>query len=750
MSRRGGGGGNDMVAILMERLDDMQAQVDHQTREMKNERAARAAFARDVNDSINTFAEPLDGDRSEVASMQRRLQAQATEIHHLQADAKEQAEATRVIMEMLEDTMPIQDTHELLQTLETKLQKELHDQLEEVAVELTKVDEKHNTQAAETLGSIERAAIQSENQLEEVREQFTTDTGAIVAQVLQAERDQQNAAGEFEAFKEESVLAHQDLEAKALNLLESLKLQQVEMADEQARTKQRLEVQIVGDLEDARKGLSASVQDLGARIQSVDELVRSHAARTDADFVRTNSRLDDTSQIAERVDSRVARWDSEVNEAALQTESKLFGLREGLDVFRDEMHLFVLKHDDDRERDNAAVAESVKRMGLLSERVESVQSSWEQQLRDSASESRSQNDEARNRIQQAESGLNRLQMSHEQTIQDVQGNKQRLDKFGSTIHELGRDITQCSADLTHSIDAVAQFRQDVQHSIDELDDRMDSAGDRIAEFETTLDGRIAERTDSRFSGVDQHVTERHEQVVSMLASRRDEVSSDRSTVAKEMDAIVGNLDTLARQVAENKTKVLADQATLQTHVETTVASQDERFKSKTDSIREIVSSAREDTETLLSESIRQEGERIAAAEARTHGLVKKSRDVLDQQLQDLASGHASRFSRLESEMNSRFMSVTESLEGQIKLGADRAKSAVSKLEEDSSKQISKSAADIEQQLADSKTRLGYELDRLGSLHTDDLQRTQTVIEQQIADSTHASESRLYRIEATLH
>lgn len=101
-------GRGDTIAILVERIDDVQDQLNRQACEMENERAARTAFARDVNDSINMVVEPLQADRSVVAVIHRRLEAQATEIHHLQTDTKEHADAIRVIMEMLEDTMPIQ------------------------------------------------------------------------------------------------------------------------------------------------------------------------------------------------------------------------------------------------------------------------------------------------------------------------------------------------------------------------------------------------------------------------------------------------------------------------------------------------------------------------------------------------------------------------------------------------------------------------------------------------------------------
>ena len=54
------------------------------------------------------FAEPLDADRSQVTTMHKRLEAQAMEMQSLQSNAKEHADAIGVIMEMLEDTMPIQ------------------------------------------------------------------------------------------------------------------------------------------------------------------------------------------------------------------------------------------------------------------------------------------------------------------------------------------------------------------------------------------------------------------------------------------------------------------------------------------------------------------------------------------------------------------------------------------------------------------------------------------------------------------
>lgn len=590
--------------------------------------------------------------------------------------------------------------------------------------------------ASDASDAIERVSRFHVKRCEEIREQVTADTGALVAQVLQLEGTQQHRSEDFEAFREESTSAHQDLEGRALNMIEALQLQQMDATTEQGQMKHALD-RIPSIVDGLKKNLSDVGQNLEVKLSSVEELAKQHLARLDSGAAKSDLKLDETSRIAERADARVDRWDRELAESMLQVETTLDGIRERAGAAQHEILELASKQDDDQRTGTEAATSLLRNFGSLAERLDLLQSDCDTQLRDVSSESQSQFGECRARIHQTESALNRLQLSQEQTVHGVDNGKQRMDQLSSTVHELEREIAQCGLDLTRSIDAVTHFRQDTQQSIESIETKMTSSARQIIEVEESLDRKIID-VDSLFGGVARAAEERHEQAMSLF----DQQAAGSTALRNDMQSICGNVKNLTKKFGEHQAKLLEVQSATQAHVQTSVADQDKLFTAKADAIRDLI----EESETRLSDRWKHENERAAAGEARAHEIVKATKEALEQQVVDQGSGHSKRLGRLEAEMNSRFLTTIDTLETQVK----RTTTLISKLEEDTNTQIAKTSAKLDQELSDSRSHYDYELEKLGSQHSDSLHRTRSTLEQQIGDSTNAVEFRLHRLEKNVH
>ena len=107
---------------LVGRLDELTAQLQHEAAEreqlehlLAGERDAREQLATQLTDSIYAVVQPLNAsidrvfsEKAGVEEVQEQLGLQAAEIKRLDQDSKDSANALRVVMETLEDTMPIE------------------------------------------------------------------------------------------------------------------------------------------------------------------------------------------------------------------------------------------------------------------------------------------------------------------------------------------------------------------------------------------------------------------------------------------------------------------------------------------------------------------------------------------------------------------------------------------------------------------------------------------------------------------
>ena len=107
---------------LLGRLDELTAQLQHEAAEreqlehlLAGERDAREQLATQLTDSIYAVVQPLNAsidrvfsEKAGVEEVQEQLGLQAAEIKRLDQDSKDSANALRVVMETLEDTMPIE------------------------------------------------------------------------------------------------------------------------------------------------------------------------------------------------------------------------------------------------------------------------------------------------------------------------------------------------------------------------------------------------------------------------------------------------------------------------------------------------------------------------------------------------------------------------------------------------------------------------------------------------------------------
>ena len=80
--------------------------------------------------------------KADLKDVQEQLSAQDEQLQDLQQKEKENASAMKVLIETVEDTMPIEETQRLVKELEHKIDEQLNNQMEEIAVELSDVEER--------------------------------------------------------------------------------------------------------------------------------------------------------------------------------------------------------------------------------------------------------------------------------------------------------------------------------------------------------------------------------------------------------------------------------------------------------------------------------------------------------------------------------------------------------------------------------------------------------------------------------
>eukprot|EP01050_Picozoa_sp_SAG11_P013320 SAG11_NODE_1545_length_4715_cov_3.192158_2_plen_1023_part_00 len=578
--------------------------------------------------------------------------------------------------------------------------------------------------------------------IDELRAKAETDTGAVVAQILKLETEQQKRLKEQNANTAATVGTVQSLEQRAVEMFEKLKVEQMDLGTRQVQMEDRFEDHISRTIESLK-------QDIVGRVQDLERA----NARFDVELTQTSTKLE--LQLQQHVEA------VGVQAAAVhkRTDSQLDELREGLDVFRDKVQFFVTKYEEESKQQDEAqrsvrisIAKNSESLEAYTARFETVQGFVEQwkessasQARDSAAESRSQHSAARSRIEDLE---NRWQASQQQLSQDVTSNKHRLDRLNSTIQEVGRELSQNGVDLAHNVDGLAQHRQDLQQIAQKVDSQIASAAQQIQSTEASVNRKLLEN-DGRVDGLAGTIAENSSKLISLIESHRTRQSDELNAVSKDSQLIGGKLDTLVEKFTHHQSENSKAHELLRMHIDKSVTGSDDRMKARAAEIERVISKARVDLEKNLSENLKDQSERSATTESRLYDSIKKTREHMEQQLSEVFSQHGSRLGRLEKEINARIQGTREGLEKQIRQQADQAKTMVTKVETEVGNLVSRSNVAVEQQLNEFKGHLQYELEKVETHHGTNLQRLRALLEQQVDDVSSSCETRIVRVETSI-
>ena len=242
-------------------------------------------------------AENMRGTADNVPPSLRR------ELQHLEKEFKGQAAAMRVMMETLEDTMPIGDTHALLKQERSRTTKELETYMEEVAVEMSDLEDRAQAACLQSVShACDELALRCRSDIESLQGHVASAPWSPA--VVQLEELVMSRLATFEQQQRQATTEFTDAERAVAARLE----------EHQARLTQ---------IEQSHERAAEAVQTLAARLDAalaeVEGSLKSAAAEAERTAARTSEQVERTmAQAAAQVERTMAQAAAQAERASAQ------------------------------------------------------------------------------------------------------------------------------------------------------------------------------------------------------------------------------------------------------------------------------------------------------------------------------------------------------------------------------------------------------------------------------------------------
>eukprot|EP01044_Picomonas_judraskeda_P017778 COSAG03_NODE_3405_length_2038_cov_2.005673_3_plen_447_part_01 len=401
--------------------------------EFQAEREATAQLAADLRETIYQVADPLNAalaKKADLKDVQEQLSAQDEQLQDLQQKEKENASAMKVLIETVEDTMPIEETQRLVKELEHKIDEQLNNQMEEIAVELSDVEERirqrldeAQQQVAERLDS-HTLSSRLESGLSEVDREIKSVAEELSQSLARADAVRQASLREAEKLSEGIAALDSKLDQTTLQLATRI--------DERAQT------------------LDGETADL--------------AAQVDATLEKVHNRVDAlTTELQQLVSHQDDRWKS--------TAEETNGIHAAIESLQGETDALVTRCT----RTDAAVVQTNqeltaaqdRHLGKLENQVEKIRAD-------------------------SENATGKLSATLERVQRQGMDSAERIDAVNSTLGSLGADMSACGQDIAQSIEDSLLCRQELQHATQRFDARLNELGDELHSLDASLSSRLAQ------------------------------------------------------------------------------------------------------------------------------------------------------------------------------------------------------------------------------------------------------------------
>jgi chromosome segregation ATPase len=685
--------------------------------DLEAERDATARLASDLRETIYQVADPLNAALAKkvgLKEVQELLASQDGQLQKLQQNAKENASAMRVLMETVEDTMPIEDTHRLLKELEEKTGEQLLGQMEEIAVELSDSEERLRQQLSNT----EQQLGQRLQPLEQAP--WAADVAKLEGRLLQVEQSQLDASELTHTFSSrlESGLGELDREIKSV-------------ADELSRA--------VAEAADVRRAALTESGKLSEGIGALD------------------AKLDQTTmQLAARIDDRAQTLDSETADLAAQVDATLEKVYGRMDGFTAEVQQFVSQQDgkwsstaETTTEIHAALASLRGETEALGVRAAHAEAAAAQTTENVTALQDRQLSKLEQRVEKvhidSENATSGLKATLERVQRQAMDSAERIDAVNATVGSLGTDISACGKDIAQSIDDTLLCRQELQQATQRFDGRMVGLGDEVHALDASLASRLA-RYEARAETISADAERGEARNAELAAALQDAFDKHVDTADQRAADVTSRL-----QAIENDSQVSQQQwiASFEA-LEKQQSNSTDALTRKTDdlgaTLEQSLDDIRAELERHIRESWSEQADRLASSSTQLRDALSGVQGTLERQIADTDAAQRSSVERLSADCSSRIDAVRDSLEDQLTRSGTEARAARAKLESDLGLLVDRSVGSLEQQLHERSSAHDTKLSKSSSELSTLIQTVRAELERYVSDRLSAQEARVKKSE----
>lgn len=662
--------------------------------EFQAEREATAQLAADLRETIYQVADPLNAalaKKADLKDVQEQLSAQDEQLQDLQQKEKENASAMKVLIETVEDTMPIEETQRLVKELEHKIDEQLNNQMEEIAVELSDVEERirqrldeAQQQVAERLDVTELSHTLSsrlESGLSEVDREIKAVAEELSQSLARADAVRQASLREAEKLSEGIAALDSKLDQTTLQLATRI--------DERAQT------------------LDGETADL--------------AAQVDATLEKVHNRVDAlTTELQQLVSHQDDRWKSTAEETK--------GIHAAIESLQGETDALVTRCT----RTDAAVVQTKqeltaaqdRHLGKLENQVEKIRAD-------------------------SENATGKLSATLERVQRQGMDSAERIDAVNSTLGSLGADMSACGQDIAQSIEDSLLCRQELQHATQRFDARLNELGDELHSLDASLSSRLAQ-SEARAEAISadmEHGVAQNAEVAAGLQDAFDKHAEVADQRATEVAARLQNAENdrqMSRQEWVSAFEALEKKQSNDTDALTRRADEVDA------TVRRSLDEVRSESERRISESWSEQSDRLAGVSAQVSDAMDAMQGSLERQIDDKDAANRSSLERLTAESSSRIDAVRDSLEDQIARFGSEARTAMGKLESDLGLLVNRSMGTLEQQLHERSAAHDNNLSKTSSQLSTLIQTVRVDLEKIVVDRCSVQDGRIKQSEVDAH
>jgi chromosome segregation ATPase len=631
-----------------------------------------------------------------------------------------------------------QDTHDLLKQQSERHAADLLSQIEEVAVELSDLEERSQKFCSQACDEVARHCQEEIQSMAQrlAAAPWQTEISAVVRRLEQSVMPQLQRV--------ESAQQGTDARLEEQSALLSHTQQAQEHTTDVVNT-------LASELD---IGVKAAIADLRQELQqhsaAVQEACREDARRLGGAVTQLDAKVDDAVlRLAERMDARAEALERQSAEAAKASDDALQKLAKASTGTQNADRAAAMESANQIRAELSGLGGDV---GSLSVKVAAVDAAGQHNFEHLQKQLHSKIEQTDGRIEQLvqdiEKGLSELRAAVDAIKQEASEGGSRIDGISAAVGDLGRDIAACGRDVSQSIQDVAQCQQRVQHFSMQFDEKLSQVDSDVQKLSTSTAGQLSAIVDG--AEADKVIVERRDQQIneqiyglqSTLDHHIQAADRHQSAVATRMDE-----SDQAFRSADSELRVALDSLS-DLHRESSNANA-LRFEQIDKALKDQLAQSQADLRREAADYSREHGDRVKSVDTQLRELLEELRKAMEQGIARAIATGDERAVRFEQEVDTRFDNARNTVEQQMATSERQQESQVAQLDADIRGQIDRSVATVERQIADQGADHNAQIQKLGSDNRIDLQKLRASLENMVNDSSAAQEKTVRSLEAAV-